>query len=57
MNEVWNLDPIYHGFDDPAFERDMQALKASVSGLETFARTLEAVLWPPETAADRAGRG
>ena len=40
MNEVWNLDPIYHGFDDPAFERDMQALKASVSGLETFARNL-----------------
>ena len=40
MNEVWNLDPIYHGFDDPAFERDMQVLKASVSGLETFARNL-----------------
>ena len=27
------------------------------AGLESFARTLEAVLWPPETAADRAGRG
>ena len=23
MNEVWNLDPIYKGFDDPAFEADM----------------------------------
>ena len=21
MNEVWNLDPIYKGFDDPAFEK------------------------------------
>ena len=40
MNEVWNLDPIYRGFDDPAFERDMQALKAAVSGLEAFSRNL-----------------
>ena len=27
MNEVWNLDPIYKGFDDPAFEQDLNALK------------------------------
>ena len=27
MNETWNLDPIYRGFDDPAFEADMAALK------------------------------
>ena len=40
MNEVWNLDPIYHGFDDPAFERDMQALKAAISGLEAFSQNL-----------------
>ncbi len=25
MNEVWNLDPIYKGFDDPAFEADLAA--------------------------------
>jgi hypothetical protein len=24
MNEVWNLDPIYKGFDDPAFGVDME---------------------------------
>ena len=27
MNEVWNLDPIYKGFDDPAFAQDMQQCK------------------------------
>ena len=30
MNERWNLDPIYPGFDDPAFAADMEALKAEV---------------------------
>ena len=28
MNEFWNLDPIYKGFDDPAFEADMQEMKS-----------------------------
>ena len=23
MNEVWNLDRIYKGFDDPAFQADL----------------------------------
>ena len=27
MNDVWNLDPIYTGFDDPAFSADFSALK------------------------------
>ncbi len=40
MNEVWNLDPIYRGFDDPAFEADMQALKECVSGYNAFANEL-----------------
>ena len=31
MNEVWNLDPIYKGFDDPAFEEDLAALKEKVA--------------------------
>ena len=26
MYNVWNLDPIYKGFDDPAFEQDLQKL-------------------------------
>ena len=30
MNEVWNLDPIYKGFDDPSFEADLAALKQKV---------------------------
>jgi hypothetical protein len=29
MNEVWNLDPLYKGFDDPAFEADLAALKSA----------------------------
>ena len=24
MNEFWNLDPIYKGFDDPAFEAELE---------------------------------
>ena len=31
MNDVWNLDPIYSGFDDPDFETDLAALKATVA--------------------------
>ena len=31
MNEVWNLDPLYKGFDDPAFEADMNAVEAKIS--------------------------
>ena len=27
MNDVWNLTPIYEGFDDPAFEADLKMLK------------------------------
>ena len=27
MNEVWNLDVIYKGFEDPAYEKDLAALK------------------------------
>ena len=31
MNEVWNLSVIYTGFDDPAYEQDMQSLKNAVA--------------------------
>ena len=41
MNEVWNLEPIYKGFDDPAFARDYEALKALVEKLKTFSEELE----------------
>ena len=40
MNEVWNLDPIYKGFDDPAFEADMAALRQCVTDYNAFAATL-----------------
>ena len=40
MNEVWNLDPIYKGFDDPAFEADMAALKEAVEKIDAFAANL-----------------
>ncbi len=40
MNEVWNLDPIYKGFDDPAFEEDLATLKEKVAAFSAFAETL-----------------
>ena len=40
MNEVWNLDPIYKGFDDPAFEADLAALKEKVAVFSAFADAL-----------------
>ncbi len=40
MNEVWNLDPIYKGFDDPAFAADMDALKECVVGYNDFVSEL-----------------
>ena len=40
MNEFWNLDPIYKGFDDPAFAADMDALRACVADYNAFVATL-----------------
>ena len=37
MNQVWNLDPIYKGFEDPTFENDMKALQKAVGQVEDFA--------------------
>ena len=44
MNDVWNLDPLYHGFDDPAYGADMEELKALAAAavqLEQALATLE----------------
>ena len=41
MNEVWNLDPIYKGFDDPSFEADLSALKEKVAAFAAFTEKLE----------------
>ena len=40
MNEVWNLDPIYLGFQDPAFEGDLNALKQAAADFAAFIPTL-----------------
>ena len=40
MNERWNLDPIYTGFDDPNFEKDLSCLKDTIREFDAFARTL-----------------
>ncbi len=40
MNEVWNLDPIYTGFDDPAFEADLASAKEKLAAFTTFTATL-----------------
>ncbi len=40
MNEVWNLDPIYKGFDDPAFEADLATGKAKLQEFAEFAQNL-----------------
>ena len=40
MNEVWNLDVIYKGFEDPAFAADMDALRNAAKGFNEFAAGL-----------------
>ena len=40
MNGCWNLNPIYKGFDDPAFEQDIQTLKEKVAQSADFAAEL-----------------
>ena len=43
MNDVWNLDSIYTGFEDAAFSQDFEKLK----------QTVEAVIGDPQkTFAD-----
>ena len=40
MNEVWNLDPIYKGFDDPAFAGDMERFGEKVAQMAALAGKL-----------------
>ena len=40
MNEVWNLDPIYKGFDDPAYQADLAAMRDLVAEFTAFAQEL-----------------
>ncbi len=41
MNDIWNLDPIYQGFDDPAFQQDFNRLESTLALLKAFSETLE----------------
>ena len=40
MNEVWNLDRIYKGFDDPAYAADMATMKQLVEDFTAFSKEL-----------------
>ena len=40
MNNVWNLDPIYKGFSDPAFDADMAALASLVADIQALSANL-----------------
>ena len=40
MNEVWNLDPIYKGFDDPAYQADLARMKELAAQFNAFAEEL-----------------
>lgn len=42
MNERWNLNPIYTGFDDPAFEADLFRLKEITGEFGAFSADLSA---------------
>ncbi len=40
MNEVWNLDLIYKGFDDPAYGQDLDKLTQNVAAFDKLAQDL-----------------
>ena len=41
MNGEWNLNPIYEGFEDPAFESDVAKLQQQVQEMTAFTQDLE----------------
>ena len=43
MNEVWNLDPIYPGFDSPAFQDDLAGLKEAVGEFAAWVKKLDSM--------------
>ena len=40
MNGTWNLNPIYRGFDDPAFAQDMKLLERETEEIAAFTEKL-----------------
>ncbi len=51
MNEVWNLEPIYKGFDDSAYLADFAALERKVAAYAEFVKELDTL--SPEDALCR----
>ena len=61
MNEFWNLDPIYKGFEDPAYAADMDALRgmveqynafaAGLAGMEPLSGLKEGIAWEEKLTA------
>ena len=43
MNEVWNLERMYSGFDDPKYEADFSAFQQKVEEFIAFTKNLEGV--------------
>ena len=43
MNEFWNLDVIYQGFEDPAYKADFESLSQVVTQMGEFAQALPAM--------------
>ena len=41
MNEVWNLEPIYKGFDDSAYAADFAALERKVAAYGDFVKEMD----------------
>ena len=40
MEYTWNLDPLYHGFDDPRYAADLDTLRAQVEKLTVLPEKL-----------------
>ena len=41
MNEVWNLNVIYEGFEDPSYEKDLTQLKEKAAAYAAYTATLD----------------
>ena len=46
MNDTWNIDPIYQGFSDPAYARDLQVLEKTLESFEAYSKALPAAQDP-----------
>lgn len=34
MNQEWSLDVLYHGYEDPKFDKDMKKFESEVAGMK-----------------------